>query len=156
MHQKDLVKQLWQAAGLYQSRDAKLQEFLRRIDDPRECWPELVDACRRNYPEYIKQLVDPLVNAGDKLLRLNLIHAADVQKETEVELLRSYVKRSDPQADEIELRAVAIKGIDALNAEIKRKKNLPPALQEIFNPVRAVREPPKPRARKRTVKPAPP
>src|SRR2546428_261316 len=84
MHQKDAIKEAWRAAGLYDSKDAKLQEFLRRLDThPLECWPELIDEIRRNYPEYKRQVVEPILATGDKLLRLNLIPNAAFTKPAE-------------------------------------------------------------------------
>ena len=37
MYQKDYVRSLWKAAGLYDENDAKLQQFLKLLDEPTLC-----------------------------------------------------------------------------------------------------------------------
>jgi hypothetical protein len=134
MHQKNLVKQAWQAAGLYQSKDAKLQQFLKLIDGPLACWPELVDECRRNYAKYKTRLAQPIINTGDTLLRLNLVRVIDAQYDDEVQLLRTLIQQSDPQKDEPELKAVALKNVPALTKAIAAKPGLSKELESIVRP----------------------
>src|SRR5213594_4063258 len=88
MYQKDAAKAAWTAAGLYRSKDAKLRKFLKYFDDsPMDCWPEVVKKARSDYSEYMEQLVQPLWQTGDKLLRVNLIRYADLSHKNEFELL---------------------------------------------------------------------
>ena len=126
MHQKDAVKQAWINAGLYRSRDARLQEFLKKLEDvPLNCWPEFIDDCRRNYADYKAKLVGPIWDSGDKLLRLNLIRAADTSLADELALLQKCIARCDPTQDQAELKAIVLKQDPQLNAQITKIRNLP-------------------------------
>ena len=106
MHQKGLVKQAWQAAGLYDSKDLKLAPFLRLLDAASaDCWPQLLAECRKNFGNYKAKLADPIWNTGDKVLRLNLIRSADLTLPDEAAILHKYVAKCDPKRDALELRA---------------------------------------------------
>lgn len=135
MHQKDAIKEAWRAAGLYESRDAKLQEFLHRLDAaPFECWPEFVDEVRRNYPEYKRQVVEPIVNSGDKILRLSLIRNADFTKRDEAAIAARFVARADPVKDQAELKALLLHGSPEIVGSIRKLKNLPRDLKAMIEP----------------------
>ena len=79
MYQKDLIRRASEEAGLYRRRDPKLHRFLKRLDQPGECWPELIEAVTTEYRDYLEALARPLWETGDALVRLNLIRAADVR-----------------------------------------------------------------------------
>jgi hypothetical protein len=134
MHQKDLARQAWQAAGFYRSPDAKLLRFLKHFDQSAaDCWPDMVDECRARYPEYKERLVVPLWNTGDRLLRLNLIRVADFRFADELELALKYVQQSRPDAELPELRALIQKGHERVWRAIDRKRNLPPDLRTFLD-----------------------
>lgn len=138
MHQKDRVKQAWLDAGLYDSKDAKLLEFIQRLDTaPYDCWPELIDECRRNYAEYKSQIVEPILKTGDKLLRLNLLRNADFSFADEVKLTRSFIAQSNPATDSLELKTVILKGTPAMLKDVGRLKNLTPQLKSAVERARA-------------------
>ena len=126
MHQKDSVRKAWADAGLYRTDDAKLRQFLQHFDDARmECWPELVAACRAHYPEYKAVLAKPLWDTGDKLLRLNLIRAADTTHKDEVSLVKGFVDASHALDDQPELQAVVHLGHARLAAAVAAKPGVP-------------------------------
>lgn len=132
MHQRDLVKRAWADAGLYETKDAKLRQFLEHVDAAgTDCWPELIAECRARYPEYKAALVAPLWKAGDKLVRLNVIRAVDVGQEDEVAIVHDFVKRSHPEQDEHELRAVVHLRHAPLTAAVASKPGLPHRLRAI-------------------------
>ncbi len=106
MHQKGLVKQAWQAAGLYDGKDPALAAFLNLLDaTATDCWPQLIVECRKNFGGYKAKLADPIWKTGDKVLRLNLIRIADLSLPDEVAILQKYVAKCDPKLDALELRA---------------------------------------------------
>jgi hypothetical protein len=138
MHQKDLVKQAWESAGLYSRRDAKLQQFLKHVDEsPTACWPELIDLCRTRYPEYLEQLVTPIWNTGDRLLRLNLIRAIDLERQDEQALFTKLVRQSDLQHDEPELRAIIQVANRPVLDRMMRRRSLPQELKTLVELRRA-------------------
>ena len=62
MYQKDLVRAAWKAAGLYDDPDPRLREFLALLDDPAQCWPELIGACRRDLGDYKAKVAQPILD----------------------------------------------------------------------------------------------
>jgi hypothetical protein len=130
MYQKDLVRDAWKSAGLYQEDDPKLRQFLDLIEEPAHCWAELVAACRRDFAAYKAKVVQPILDSGDTLVRLMVIRAAS--EADELELLERYVAASDPARDEAELRAIALKGVPRLNGALAGKPGLTPAVRSIL------------------------
>lgn len=134
MYQKDLVRTAWKSAGLYDENDAKLQQFLAMLDDPTKCWTEMTDAARSSFATYKSRLAQPIMDTGDKLVRLMLIRGAVDTHADEIALLEKYIVSSDPATDAIELKAIALKNVPKLNRALARKKNLP---QDILSTVMA-------------------
>ena len=141
MHIRDLVKQKWADEGLYASKKAKIQAFLRYIEDnPLECWDEYVKKFREHYYDLFNDIIPPLLKTQDKLLRMILIRNADLSKPKELKLLKEYVKKADPKEDEPELLAIAKLGHKNLNAELLQ-------LKELTSEVRKILQPPPPTSR---------
>ncbi len=126
MYQKDFIRTAWKSAGLYDENDAKLQQFLRMLDDPTKCWTEMTDAARSSFAVYKGRLFQPIMDTGDKLVRLMLIRSAVDTYPDEIALLENYIAASDPATDAIELKAIALKNVPKLNRALAKKKNLPP------------------------------
>lgn len=131
MHQKDFVRAAWTTAGLYDEQDAKLHQFLVRLEDPTQCWPELIGVCRTEYSSYKARLAQPILDAKDALAHLALIRAAS--EPDELQLLEGYVAASDPASDETELKAIALKNVAALNRALAEKADLPASVQAILD-----------------------
>jgi hypothetical protein len=129
MYQKDYVRSVWKAAGLYDENDAKLQQFLKLLDEPTLCWAEMVDTCRRSFASYKARLVQPILNSGDKLVRLTLIRAAVPSNEDEMALLEQHIAAADPVRDHLEFKAIALKNVPRLNEALKKNPKLTPELR---------------------------
>lgn len=132
MHQKDAVRSAWKTAGFFDDKDAKLAQFMKMLDDPTQCWPELIDACRRNYTEYKGKLAKAILASNDKLIHLAIIRAAMPGADDEMSVLKDYIASSDPARDETELKAIALKNISELNKSLKSKSNLTPAVTTLL------------------------
>jgi hypothetical protein len=128
MHQKDAVRSAWKSAGFYDDNDSKLAQFMTLLDDPTQCWPEMIDTARRNYTEYKSKLAKAILATNDKLIHLALIRAASSRADDEIAVLKDYIASSDPVRDETELKAIALKNVAALNKSLKAKANLTPAV----------------------------
>jgi hypothetical protein len=124
MYQKDLIRSAWKSAGLYDENDSKLQQFLKMLDDPTQCWNELTDACRRSYAAYKAKLVQPIMGTSDKLVHLNVIRTTIESNDDEMGLLEQYIASSDPVRDQVELKAIALKNVPRLNEALNKKPNL--------------------------------
>jgi hypothetical protein len=148
MYQKDLVRNAWKSAGLYDQNDAKLQQFLQLLDDPAQCWSELIVTCRRNFADYKAKLVQPLMDSSDTLVHLMVIRAADGADE--LALLEQYISGSDPTRDEVELKTIALKNVPRLNRALAKKPNLTKPVSD------ALASPSATRRTARRPRPAPP
>jgi hypothetical protein len=148
MHLRDLVKQRWAEAGLYARKDARLQSFLKHIDNtPLECWDDYAALFRRDYYDLLDQLLPPLVSANDKLLHVTLIRQADFTQPKELEAARKFIRTADPVADRPELTALLNRGTDIVKKELLAR----PELKEIVVPKEVPRRKPT-----NFVRPAPP
>jgi hypothetical protein len=108
MYQKAAAKAVWTAAGLYRSRDPKLRDFLRHFEtEEQNCWAKLGKHLRAQAPELLEQVVAPLWDSGDKLLRVNIIRHLDPARKDEHALLDKLSRRLDARADAPELAAIA-------------------------------------------------
>lgn len=135
MHIRDLVKQKWADEGLYASKKAKVQAFLKYIEDkPLECWDEYVKEFRDHYYNLFDELVPPLMKTRDKLLRLIIIRNVDLSKPKEVKLIKEFVKKADPIEDEPELLNIAKIGHKGLSAELCKCKGLTDEVRKILQP----------------------
>jgi hypothetical protein len=131
MHLRDLVKQRWAEAGLYARKDARLQSFLKHVDNtPLECWDDYAAIFRRDYYDLLDQLLPPLVTADDKLLRVTLIRQADFTQPKEHEAALAFIRTADPVADRPELTALFTRGTDVLKKAFLKR----PELKEIVTP----------------------
>jgi hypothetical protein len=125
MYTRDLIRKLWADAGLYSLKDPHLQAFLKHIDDnPQQCWDDYVDLFRREYYDLYNQLIPPLFNAGDKLLRVKLIHRADFKRRKEIEAVRAFIRDADPIAHRPELNAILSHGGRAVKNDFLARAEL--------------------------------
>ena len=107
MQQKILVKQAWLDAGLYRSTDPKLAAFLKHVEEAvTDCWLELIREVREHYPECKEQIVTPIWDTGDKLLRLHVIRAADPESEEDVAIFQRLVQRPNRRGNDWEQQAL--------------------------------------------------
>jgi hypothetical protein len=147
MHLRDLVRQRWADAGLYSRKDARLQSFLKHVDDtPMECLDDYAALFRREYYDLFDQLIPPLAGTNDKLLRVALIQQADFKKPKELDAVRAFLRYADPVTDRPELSAILNRGGDALKkdflarAELKELVEPKPVLER--KPTNMVRQAP--------------
>jgi hypothetical protein len=143
MYQKDLIRSVWKSAGLYDEKDSKLQQFLKLLDDPNQCWKEMTDTCRRSFASYKAKLVQPILDSADKLSHLILIRSASESNDDEMALIKGYIASSDPKRDQTELRAVALRNIPHLTSALMQKPNL---TQEVRDTIAALAPPTPPPA----------
>src|SRR2546421_85506 len=107
MHERNLVKQAWLEAGLHGNDDSKLAGVLQHFEEAKlDCWRELVQTVRGDYPECKEQLITPIRDTGDKLLRLHVIRAFDPECEGDVAIFQKLVQRPNTRGDDWELEAL--------------------------------------------------
>jgi hypothetical protein len=131
MHQKEAVRRAWSEAGLYDDPDPKLQQFLRLLDDPEQCWSEMAQICRHSFAEYKTRLVQPVLNCGDPLVRLLMIRTL-ADADDEAPLLESFIAASDPLQHRTELTAIAQRNSGGLNRTLTQKRGLPDEVRAIL------------------------
>lgn len=134
MHLRSLIRQKWNAAGLYTREDAHLQAFLKHVDDtPSECWREYVALFRRKYYDLFDQIVPPLVNTDDKLLRVTLIRWSDLNQRKERAALRDLIRCADPVHDRPELNAILTFNSTLLRKEFVKRPELAKLVQPVMH-----------------------
>lgn len=102
-----IVKQAWSRAGLYDSKDPKLQRFLQHFERTiHGCWPDLWPLVQESYAEYKEQLLTPIWDTGEKLLRLNVIRVLAPDRDDEVEIFRRIARRPNLNGNPWELEAL--------------------------------------------------
>ena len=133
MYQRDRARKVFEDAGTLRTKDGKLQRLIEEVEArPAMCWPELADEVRARYPEYKVQLALLLWNAGDKVIRLNIIRHADTRLEDEVAALADVIEEMDPVADAAELQAIVDLDHQRLTDLVRKKKGIPRALAEVI------------------------
>jgi len=70
------------------------------------CWSDLVQEVREHYPEYKEQLLVPIWDTGDKLLRLNVIRSLASDRDDEAKIFQRVVQRPNTQGNDWELQAL--------------------------------------------------
>ncbi len=102
-----IVKQAWLEAGLYDSKDPKLQSFLQYFERTiHACWPDLWPMIRESYSEHKEQLLTPIWDTGEKMLRLNVIRALAPDRSDEVGIFRRIAQRPNVRGNPWELEAL--------------------------------------------------
>jgi hypothetical protein len=105
MQQRSLVKQAWTDADLYSN--TQLQPFLAQFEAGAiGCWSELSQEVRDRYADYKEQMLTPIWDVGNKILRLNLIRALNPEREDEVAIFQHLIQRPDQHGDPWELEAL--------------------------------------------------
>lgn len=125
MHLRDLVKQRWADAGLYSRRNARLQSFLKHVEDtPSDCWNEYALVLRRDYADLYDLLIPPLMATDDKLLRVMLLRQADLSRPKELAIVRRFIARADPVADRPELNVLIARDDAELRKALRARHEL--------------------------------
>jgi hypothetical protein len=123
VYQKALVRRAWTEAGFDAADDPRLAEFLQYFDQaPGNCWAEIAQVVRDQYPEYLEGLAAAVWETGDPLLRLNLARAADLDRYDERALLVRFIEGSDPQHDAAVLRVAAATDHLSVSEAVTRKR----------------------------------
>ncbi len=129
MYLRDMVKNLWAQAGLYDRKDAKLQSFLKAVDTfPLECWDDFGARFRSDYYDLFDQLIPPLAASPDRLLHVLLIRMADLKQPKEMTLAVDFVRRADPKVDSAELSALLHRKEPKIDAEFRKRSVLVPLI----------------------------
>lgn len=120
------------AAGLYRSRDPKLRDFLKHVEtEDQDCWTKLSKRLRASSPELLEQIVEPLWNTGDKLLRVNIVRHLDASRKDEHDLLTRLSRRLDPRIDAPELAAIARSGTTKAIERLVKRNDVPEPIRNV-------------------------
>ena len=125
------MRKIWRKAGLYQSQSPTMQGFprLRRLRAAPD-WERGLQEFREKHYGLFDQIVPPLLQSDDKLLRMLLIRHADLSKRRELNLLKRFAQTADPIRDEPELLAIVSLGHKSLDREIRERGDLTPNLRQ--------------------------
>jgi hypothetical protein len=123
------MRKIWRKEGLYQSPSPTMSSFLAYIDSESD-WARGLQEFRDKHYGLFDQIVPPLLQSEDKLLRLLLIRHADVSKRRELNLLKRLAQAADPIRDEPELLAILALGHKSLDREIRDRADLTANLRQ--------------------------
>jgi hypothetical protein len=125
------MRKIWRKAGLYESKTRTIRDFLDFVGaEPPSDWEHGLQEFRDRYYDAFDQVVPPLLQSDDKLLRLMLIRHADLSKRRELNLLKRFAETADPIRDEPELLAIATLGHKSLDRAIRERGGLTPNLRQ--------------------------
>ena len=136
MYLRDLAKRKWREAGLYRSKKSSVRSFLKYIEDnPLDCWDEAIKVFRKRFYDAFDDLVPPLLDTDDKLMRLIVIRRLNVNKRKELDVLKRLAKELDAQDDVLELKAVALVRNKSVLSVLKSRKDLSMEVRHIIEPI---------------------
>src|SRR5688572_27757109 len=123
------IRKIWRKEGLYQSQSPTMRSFIAVIDSETD-WERGLQEFREKHYGLFDQVVPPLLQSEDKLLRLLLIRHADVSKRRELNLLKRLAQTADPIRDEPDLLAILSLGHKSLDREIRERADLTANLRQ--------------------------
>jgi hypothetical protein len=125
------MRKIWRRAGLYESKTRAIRDFLDFVgSEPPPDWEQGLQKFRKKHYDVFDQVVPPLLQSDDKLLRIMLIRHADLSKRRELNLLKRFARTADPIHDEPELLAMASLGHKSLDRAIRERGDLTPNLRQ--------------------------
>ncbi len=138
MQDRDIVKQAWLEAGLYDSPDPALQDFLQHFERSLHgCWPDLWPLVRERYTQYKEQLLTPIWDTGEKMLRLGIILALAPDRADELELFQRLARRPDPSDKPWESEALMRIARRRRLVELQNYKKVKKSIEQKFGENRA-------------------
>jgi hypothetical protein len=124
------MRKIWRKAGLYESKTRAVRDFLDFVgSEPPPDWERGMREFRKTHYDVFDQVVPPLLQSDDKLLRIMLIRHADPSKRRELNLLKRLAQSLDPIRDEPELLAMVALGHKTLDRAIRERGDLTPNLR---------------------------
>ena len=123
------MRKIWRKAGALSVAVADDEQLpgLHRLGSD---WERGLQEFREKHYGLFDQIVPPLLQSEDKLLRLLLIRHADVSKRRELNLLKRLAQTADPIRDEPELLAILALGHKSLDREIRDRADLTANLRQ--------------------------
>ena len=127
MSQRRLVLHALRDAGLLESGDPRVQEFVRLVREHRElCWRDLVSEFREKYDDIADRLLPALERSGDPLIRNMLIQYADPERPKERQMLAKIARDTDLDEDRLaaaHLRDVRVPEVQEVLRRHKPRKS---------------------------------
>jgi hypothetical protein len=125
------MRKIWRTAGLYESKTRAVRDFLDFVgSEPPPHWEHGLQEFRARHYDVFDEVVPPLLQSDDKLLRIMLIRHADLSKRRELNLLKRFAQTVDPIRDEPELLAMMSLGHKSLDRAIRERGDLTPNLRQ--------------------------
>lgn len=149
MLQKKTIWKAFKEAGVLDSTNENTQKLVKHIKlDKDHCWRDFSDDFRKNFYDCFDEIVPPLLEIDDPLIRLALVKYLDPSKPKEKEALARIAKSVNPEIDEVSVKYLARSNEASVTKELKRKL-LPDKLKIYLTQTKAI--PAKKKVSKRTV-----
>ena len=134
MYQWRRALQLWEEAGLKQSQNKHVRDFIKFVENnPRQDWSIYIEHCRKKHPSAIKELLPPLLACDDRLIVTNVLRLSDFKKTSERDLAKKFAKEADPGKHAYALTLLAKTGTPSIKEElVGRQAALPAHIKQLL------------------------
>lgn len=122
MSQRRLFWRALQQAGVLESEDPRVQEFVTMVrESPDLCWPDLVAEFRSTYYDVYQKLVPALEASEDPFIRNMLIRYADPEQPQERKMLRELANTTDFERDAMAAEGLGGLGVKEIDTVLRRR-----------------------------------
>ncbi|MFH1217114.1 MAG: hypothetical protein V1706_11500 [Pseudomonadota bacterium] len=130
MSHKQLIWKEFKRAGVLDSTDKKVQEFLQYMKGCRQgCWEQIIPEFKAKYYDCFDTIVPVLAGMDDALIQMILAKHADAGKPKEKAMLEKMAKEVDVEKNPVLLKRIAGLKISSVDNELK-KRTLPDNLRK--------------------------
>lgn len=136
MQQRQEVLEAWKRYSATASPSPQLEKaraFFQLVQDRTDlCWDDLVTQFRSRYSDALDTVSNVLMATNNPLIMYNFTRFANPSDPKEANALKSFIRQSDVDRDQLSLAALAVHPV--LQPEILNKAQLPAAVTAALNP----------------------
>lgn len=130
MSHRKLIWKEFKRAGIIDSQDARIQEFVEYLrNKPESCWIDIIPEFREKFYDCFDTIVPALAGIDDPLIQMVLLENADATKPKERAVLEKMAKEVDPEKNPVTVKRIAGLNIGSVTKELK-KRTLPDTLKK--------------------------
>lgn len=123
MNQRRLVLQALRDAGLHESADPRVREFVGLLREHSElCWTDLVGRFRTEYYDIYDAVIPALEASSDPLIRNMLIRHADPERPKERQMLTQLARATDFEQDSLAAEQLSGLHIGEIDEIVRRRR----------------------------------
>jgi hypothetical protein len=122
MSHRKLIWRQFKTAGILDSQDARVQEFVQYLQtNPAKCWAEIIPEFREKFYDCFDTIVPRLAEINDPLIQTVLVNNVDASKPKEAALLEKMAGEVDSDKNPVALKRIAGLKIPSVSRALKRR-----------------------------------